>query len=172
MTSGLVVVAKNDFAHRALSEQFKSRAVHKTYTALVHGRMANESGEIRTKVGRDPRRRVRMRAGGLRAREALTRYRVLRRFPRFTLLKAEPETGRTHQHRVNHSSIGHPVVGDTMYGAPSRLQVSGKEQETLPRNFLHASAIEFQHPRTGKPLRFESPIPAELGNFLESVDIS
>ena len=166
MTSGLVIVAKNDFAHRALAAQFKGRDVHKTYTLLVHGRMAEDAGEIAAPVGRDPVRRVRMSVGGIRPREALTRYRVLRRFPHFTLLEAEPRTGRTHQIRVHFSSLGHPVVGDTLYGAPGKLRIAGREEKTLTRNFLHASAIEFHHPRTGSPVSLEASLPPELGEFL------
>ncbi len=169
MTSGLVIVAKNDFAHGGLAEQFKSRAVHKTYTLLVHGRVAQASGEIKKPVGRDPIRRVRMKVGGIGPREALTRYRVLRRFKQFTLLEAEPQTGRTHQLRVHFSSLGHPVVGDTMYGAPARIRIGGREEKTLERNFLHASALEFHHPRTGQSLRLNSPLPAELDDFLKII---
>ncbi len=167
MTSGLVIVAKNDFAHGRLAEQFKSRAVHKTYTLLVHGWVAQESGEISKPVGRDPFRRVRMKVGGIGPREALTRYRVLRRFKHFTLLEAEPRTGRTHQLRVHFSSLGHPIVGDRLYGAPACLKIGGREEKTLERNFLHASALEFHHPRTGQSLRLNSPLPAELDNFLK-----
>ena len=170
MTSGLVIVAKNDFTHRVLSDQFKSRAVHKTYTLLVHGRVANQTGEIKKAVGRDPRRRVRMKVGGIGAREALTRYKVSRRFRTFTLLEAEPHSGRTHQLRVHFSSIGHPIVGDTMYGAPSRLNLSGREEKTLARNFLHARRLEFEHPRSGKPLSFEAPLPCELQGFLYGLE--
>ena len=166
MTSGLVIVAKNDFAHRALAAQFKGRDVHKTYTVLVHGRVAKDSGEIAAPVGRDPVRRIRMKVGGIRPREALTRYRVLRRFPHFTLLEAEPRTGRTHQIRVHFSSLGHPVVGDTLYGAPGKLKIAGREEKTLARNFLHASAIEFRHPRTGALVSLRAPLPAELESFL------
>jgi len=169
MTSGLVLVAKNDAAHRQLSEQFKARAVHKTYTVLVHGRAANESGEIRKPVGRDPVRRTRMKVGGLRAREALTRYRVIRRLAHFTLLEAEPQTGRTHQIRVHFSSLGHPIVGDTLYGAPAKRRVAGREVATLMRTFLHAKSLEFHHPRTGKLLKLEAPLPRELGDFLNAL---
>jgi len=169
MTSGLVIVAKNDFAHRALAAQFKGRDVHKTYTLLVHGRVAKDSGEIAAPVGRDPIRRVRMKVGGIRPREALTRYRVLRRFPCFTLLEAEPRTGRTHQIRVHFASLGHPVVGDTLYGAPGKLRIAGREETTLNRNFLHASAIEFRHPRTEALVSLRAPLPIELERFLSTL---
>lgn len=181
MTSGLVVVAKTDAAHRALSEQFKARSVHKTYLALVHGRLAAEKGEIRRPIGRDPWRRVKMRAGGIASREAVTRYRVKERFGNCTLVEVEPLTGRTHQIRVHFSSLGHPIVGDTMYGAPSRLTAQAGwplEGEDLPepagkkslsRNFLHAARLEFLHPRTGERMSFESPLPPELQEFLAAV---
>jgi 23S rRNA pseudouridine1911/1915/1917 synthase len=169
MTSGLVVVAKNDFAHRSLAAQFKSREVRKTYLLLVHGRVAKDSGEISKPVGRDPVRRVRMKVGGIRPREALTRYRVLRRFPHFTLLEAEPRTGRTHQIRVHFASLGHPIVGDTLYGAPAKFRVETQERPTLPRTFLHAAALEFRHPRSGELISLRAPLPAELESFLEIV---
>ncbi len=169
MTSGLLVVAKNDFAHRKLSEQFKSREVHKVYKVLVHGRVANDSGRIERPVGRAPWHRTRMKAGGLNPRQALTLYRVLERFQHFTLLEAEPRTGRTHQIRVHFASIGHPVVGDRLYGAPAKLHLAGRTQETLARNFLHAASLEIRHPKTGEPLRLEAPLPEELQEFLDSV---
>jgi len=172
MTSGLVVVAKNDAAHRRLSEQFKSREVHKTYLALVHGRLASDHGQIAKPVGRDPRRRTRMKAGGVAPREALTEYRALRRSGPFTLLEAKPRTGRTHQIRVHLASLGHPVVGDTTYGAPARLQWGGSEGPTLARTFLHAAKLAFAHPRTGAPLSFDAPLPAELAEFLARVESS
>ena len=169
MTSGLVVVAKNDAAHRQLAGQFKSRSVHKTYTLLVHGQVAGESGEIRKPVGRDPLRRTRMKVGGIAPREALTIYRVIRRFPHFTLLEAEPRTGRTHQIRVHFSSTGHPIVGDTTYGAPGKLRTEGREVKTLPRTFLHAFTLEFQHPRTHQLVAFTAPLPSELEDFLKTL---
>lgn len=167
MTSGLVLVAKNDFAHRALAAQFKLREVSKTYLALVHGRIANDRGEISRPVGRDPRRRIRMKTGGLHPREAATSYRILRRFQHFTLVEAHPRTGRTHQLRVHFASIGHPVAGDTLYGAPARIKAGATSRDTLGRNFLHAAAIEFQHPRLEKPMKFEAPLPRELEHFLQ-----
>jgi 23S rRNA pseudouridine1911/1915/1917 synthase len=170
MTSGLLLVAKNNVAHRQLAAQFKERKIRKTYIALVHGRLPAESGEIHSSVGRDRVHRVRMRTAGIGAREARTRYRVLRRFAQFTLVEAQPLTGRTHQIRVHFSSIRHPVVGDTLYGAPSQFRVAGRERKTLQRNFLHAAAIEFVHPRSAQPMRFESPTPAELEQFLSQVE--
>jgi 23S rRNA pseudouridine1911/1915/1917 synthase len=170
MTSGLVIVAKHDAAHRCLSEQFKSRQVHKIYVALVHGRVANDRGQITKPVGRDPVRRTRMKAGGIAAREAVTRYQVLRRFAHFTLVEAEPETGRTHQIRVHLASAGHPVVGDVTYGAPAKLRLGGREEATLSRTFLHAAKLAFRHPRTDQPLRFETPLPEELTAFLHQIE--
>jgi 23S rRNA pseudouridine1911/1915/1917 synthase len=169
MTSGLVVVAKNNSAHRELSAQFKSREVRKTYVALVHGRVTNDRGEISMSVGRDPKRRVRMKSGGIGAREASTGYRLLRRFRHFTLLEVEPRTGRTHQIRLHLSSIGHPVVGDTLYGAPSRLRLEG-EEKTIARNFLHAAALELRHPRTQKRLSFKAALAPELEAFVKRLE--
>ncbi|HEX5482390.1 MAG TPA: RluA family pseudouridine synthase, partial [Terriglobia bacterium] len=166
MTSGLIIIAKNDAAHRKLAADFKNRKVQKTYTALVHGRVAHEEGAVHLAVGRDPLRRVRMKTGGARARDAETRYQVLRRFPRFTLIQAMPRTGRTHQIRVHLAALGHPITGDVLYGAPARIQFSGHDQKTLARTFLHASALTFEHPRTGLPVSFEAPLPAELREFL------
>jgi 23S rRNA pseudouridine1911/1915/1917 synthase len=170
MTSGLVVVAKNDAAHRQLAEQFKSRAVRKTYVLLVHGRVSSAAGKISKPVGRDPVRRTRMRVGGLRPREAVTRYEVIRRFPHFTLLEAHPETGRTHQIRVHFAALGHPIVGDTTYGAPGKLQLGGGEVATLSRTFLHAGSLEFQHPRLRRAVSFSAPLPPELADFLRDLD--
>jgi 23S rRNA pseudouridine1911/1915/1917 synthase len=170
MTSGLVIVAKHDAAHRRLSEQFKSREVHKTYVALVHGRMASETGQITRPVGRDPVRRTRMKAGGIAARDALTKYRVLRRLAHFTLVEAQPLTGRTHQIRVHLASLGHPVVGDTTYGAPAKLRLGESEETTLPRTFLHAAQLAFTHPITGQPLKFEAALPEDLTAMIHLVE--
>jgi len=131
--------------------------------------MVKDEGDISRAVGRDPVRRVRMKAGGLAPREALTHYRVLQRFPHFTFVEVQPRTGRTHQIRVHLAALGHPVVGDTLYGAPAKLHLAGRTQETLERNFLHAASLEIRHPKTGEPLRLEAPLPEELQEFLDSV---
>lgn len=180
-TSGLIIVARNDAAHLRLSETFSRRQVHKTYLALVHGHVKQDRGTISAAIARDAVRRTRMTTRReLGARAALSHYtvveRITSRFGGFTLLSVRIETGRTHQIRVHLSSIGHPIVGDTLYGAPARITAgttarrkkSDPEPETisLDRNFLHAAELEFAHPRTGRPLHMRAPLPEELARFL------
>jgi 23S rRNA pseudouridine1911/1915/1917 synthase len=167
-TSGLLVVAKNDFCHANLARQFQSRMVTKRYLALVHGRMKKPTGEIQSAIGRDRVNRLRMSTRAAHAREAHTLYEVVEGFRRFSLLQLTIKTGRTHQIRVHLSSIKHPVVGDTLYGAPARIQCSGGKQ-TLPaleRNFLHAAFLQFCHPRTLEMMSFSSNLPEDLRLFL------
>ncbi len=171
-TSGLIVVAKNDEAHRKLAAQFAKRQVKKTYVALVHGWLKADRGTINSSISRDSVRRVRMttrREGG---REAITHYRVQKRieseFGKFTLLEVRIDTGRTHQIRVHLASLGHPVVGDRVYGAPAQVKAPG-QAVSLPRNFLHAGALEFRHPRTGEMLSFRRELPGELAGFLRGI---
>jgi 23S rRNA pseudouridine1911/1915/1917 synthase len=174
-TSGLIVVAKDDAAHQNLARQFSHRQVEKIYLALVHGWMKQDAGAIESAISRDRVRRRRMttrRSGG---RAARSDYRVQERISsplgRFSLLEVHISTGRTHQIRVHLSSLGHPVVGDALYGAPRRLAArDGKTSvPTLPRNFLHAAALAFAHPRSGAPLSFSRPLPEELNNFLTTL---
>jgi 23S rRNA pseudouridine1911/1915/1917 synthase len=166
-TSGLIVVARNDFCHQKLSEQFQSRQVIKEYMALVHGSFERDSGEINSPIGRDRIRRIKMTTRTTRSRPAQTHYQVLERFPQFTLLQLHIKTGRTHQIRVHLSSIKHPVVGDTLYGAPSRIVITKNQaMATLERNFLHSSRLEFSHPRTQQRLTFAANLPEELAYFL------
>lgn len=157
-TSGVLLIAKNDAAHQRLAEQFASRLVEKTYLAMVHGKVKLDTGRIEKAIARDPRQRVRMTARLAHGRTAWTEYRVLRRFHAFTFLEVRIGTGRTHQIRVHLSSIGHPVVGDRLYGAPA--SVAG--EPTLPRYFLHAHRIRFTQPSTGETLTVESPLPPDL----------
>jgi 23S rRNA pseudouridine1911/1915/1917 synthase len=170
MTSGLIIVAKNDAAHHALADQFRARTVHKHYCTLIHGRLESDHGKINASVGRDPAKRARMKVDGIAAREAITLYRVVRRFHHFTLVDAEPQTGRTHQIRVHFAHLRHPVVGDRMYGAPSKAWIGSQERPTLDRNFLHAAEIEFMHPRTGAKMSFTSPLPPDLKAFLDLLE--
>jgi 23S rRNA pseudouridine1911/1915/1917 synthase len=189
-TSGLIVVAKNDRTHAALGEMFAGRQMKKTYIALVQGAVERVRGTINAGVGRDPVRRTRMTTQPTEnARTAVSHYEVIRRlnsrFGKFTLLRVRIETGRTHQIRVHMASIGHPVVGDTLYGGAGQLtdQVASQaaqskaarrraepERLKLGRNFLHAARLEFTHPRTGKLLELEAPLPEELENFLSRLD--
>jgi len=189
-TSGLIVVAKNDAAHAALGELFSSRKISKTYIALVHGSLARAKDTITAAVSRDPMRRTRMTARPAdNARSAVSHYEVIRRldsrFGKFTLIKVRIETGRTHQIRVHMASIGHPVVGDTLYGAAGQLtdlvasqaapskaarRNSEPERLRLGRNFLHAAQLAFVHPITDKPLQLEAPLPSELESFLARME--
>ena len=164
-TSGVLLVAKNDAAHRALAAQFAGRQVEKTYLALVHGNVAADRGRIEKPIARDPRHRVRMTARLARGRAAWTEYRVLRRFGNFTFLKVRIGTGRTHQIRVHLSSIGHPVAGDRLYGAPA----APAGQSPHERFFLHAHRIRFQHSFTGQPVEIESPLPEDLRIWLDKL---
>ncbi len=174
-TSGLLIVAKTDQAHRKLAQQFLRRETRKTYTALVHGWTAHAKGTIATPISRDLVRRTRMTTRRSQGREAVTHWKTLQQidsaYGKFSLLEVRIETGRTHQIRVHLSSIGHPVVGDTLYGAPREagLHREGGKSLALGRNFLHAAAIQFKHPVTDTPLSFEQPMPAELGLFLHQI---
>jgi len=164
-TSGVILVAKNDAAHRALAALFAGRQVEKTYLALVHGNVQQDRGRIEKPIARDPRHRTRMTARLGRGRAAWTEYRVLRRFVGFTLMEVRIGTGRTHQIRVHLASIGHPVAGDRLYGAPATSGIHPPRE----RFFLHAHRIRFQHPFTGQPVEIESPLPADLKGWREQL---
>lgn len=174
-TSGLLVVAKTDKAHRKLAQQFARRETQKTYIALVHGWMSQPQGTINAPISRDVVRRARMTTRRTQGREALTHWKTLKQiegpYGKFSLLEIRIETGRTHQIRVHLSCIGHPVVGDALYGAPRELKPlqTKAKAAALGRNFLHAAAIQFKHPASETPLRFEQPLPAELGLFLHKI---
>ncbi|MGB8595559.1 MAG: RluA family pseudouridine synthase [Candidatus Sulfotelmatobacter sp.] len=172
-TSGLIVVAKQDEAHRKLGAQFAAREVKKKYVALVHGWVKKDSGTMAESISRDRLRRTRMTTRLEGGRAAATHYRVVRRldtkFGKFTLLDVKIDTGRTHQIRVHVAAMGHPVVGDTMYGAPR--QARGHSAAIgLPRNFLHAAELEFRHPRSGETIALRSELPEELQEFLRKVE--
>jgi 23S rRNA pseudouridine1911/1915/1917 synthase len=161
-TSGILLVAKTDAAHHALAEQFSGRQVEKTYIALVHGNVKAETGRIDRPITRDPIHRTRMTARLGEGRAAWSEYRVTKRFDGFTLLEVLIGTGRTHQIRVHLSGLGHPVVGDTLYGAPGKVQ----GMPPLGRYFLHAHRIRFHQPSTGQEITLVSPLAPELEQWL------
>ena len=157
-TSGVLLVARTDAAHRALAAQFANRTTEKTYLALVEGRVNADSGRITKPVTRDPSHRTRMTARLDRGRDALTEYRVLKRFEKFTYLEVRIGTGRTHQIRAHFASIRHPVAGDKLYGA--------REAERI---FLHAWRIRFESPATGERVTVEAPLPKDLQTWLGAI---
>ena len=174
-TSGLLVVAKNDFAHERLSDQFHDRQVFKVYIALVYGRLSKERGEIDARIGRSPHNRTRMSVlrGGA-GRTAHTIFEVAERYQDFTLLKVQIKTGRTHQIRVHLAHIGHQVVGDATYGGGRENSIRDvaikRAVQSLGRHFLHSAELAFNHPRSGERLEFTSPLPNELGALLAQLN--
>jgi 23S rRNA pseudouridine1911/1915/1917 synthase len=179
-TSGAIVVAKDDVTHRKLGEMFADRRVAKTYLALLHGKLAKDNITVNLPIARDLVRRTRMTTRRPDGRSAVSHFHLLERlatrYGAFTLVEVRIETGRTHQIRVHAQSLGHPVVGDTLYGAPRSIVPARNEGNrhptegaavTMERNFLHAAHLEFVHPRSGKGLAIDAPLPAELDEFLQ-----
>jgi 23S rRNA pseudouridine1911/1915/1917 synthase len=172
-TSGILLVAKNDFAHTKLAEGFRLRTIKKTYLALVQGVLKEERGRIELPIARDPNRRNRMTAkeAGLlpNSRAARTDWRVLARIDATTLVEVQLHSGRTHQIRVHFSALKHPVVGDTLYGAAGQLHVGSATLPVLGRNFLHAAKIAFVQPRKGEVIELAAPLPLELHTYLQKL---
>jgi len=168
-TSGLIVIAKNDFTHQALSEQFAGRAVKKTYIAIAHGVIKREEFTVDVPIGRDTRHRKRMTVTP-QGRMAITDFQVVKNYyPHACLLYCHPMTGRTHQIRVHLSVQSHPIVGDKLYGGnPQRKSIELLRE--FPRHALHAHAIKFKHPRTGRTLGFDSPIPEDMERLMEELE--
>jgi 23S rRNA pseudouridine1911/1915/1917 synthase len=170
-TSGLLVVAKDDEAHRELARQFASREVEKEYLAVVIGVPARREGEVDAPIGRDPVHRRRMSVRASRGRAARTRYSTVEILDGAALLRVRIESGRTHQIRVHLASLGHPVAGDEVYGgrrrAPSRREESRRALATLGRPALHAAQLAFIHPGTAKRMEFESPLPEDIRTLIE-----
>jgi 23S rRNA pseudouridine1911/1915/1917 synthase len=175
-TSGLIVVAKSDEAHRRLAAQFAGRQIKKKYITLVQGWLKRERGTINSSISRDRIRRTRMTTRRQGGREAITHYSVERKldspYGKFSLLEVKIDTGRTHQIRVHLASLGHPVVGDVLYGAHRELAGPNRDSTriSLPRNFLHAAELQFKHPRSGEVLSFAAPLPEDLEDFLRKLD--
>ncbi len=164
-TSGCLVVAKSEFAHQILTRQFETRQVKKTYLALVHGSVRAGRGKITLPIGRHERERKRMGVRTKKGREAETAYQVLRSAPECSLVQVVPTTGRTHQIRVHLAAIGHPVVGDKVYGGRRQR----KSQWKVARQLLHAWKLAFTHPRTGALVEGAAPLPRDLREILEKI---
>ena len=171
-TSGVMVVAKEDEAFHQLTKQFKNRTVGKVYFAIAYGKFSQDEGLIDSAIGRHPSERKRMSTRTKKGRTAITRWKRVEEFDSCTLLEISPQTGRTHQIRVHLSSIGHPLLGDPLYGRKGR---SGSIQDPLlkesvkrmNRQALHARRLAFKHPRTGERVEFESPLPQDMREALE-----
>ncbi|MBI4389889.1 MAG: RluA family pseudouridine synthase [Nitrospinae bacterium] len=161
-TSGLIAVAKTDAAQQSLSRQFKDRDIKKIYLALALGAVKNSSGTIDAPIARHKVQRKKMATAREGGRSAETRYEVVRRFEWFSYLRLRPKTGRTHQIRVHLASIGHPILGDALYGGNA-----GPKRPRMPRQALHAHKLELIHPQTGEWMSFESPLPADMAEFME-----
>ena len=161
-TSGLIIVAKNDSAHINVSEQIKNHEVTKIYTALVRGNIEEDEATIDMPIARDERDRTKM-ATNIDGKEAVTHFKVIKRYYDYTLLRVKIDTGRTHQIRVHMAKIHHPVIGDEVYS-------NGKNEFNVKGQLLHSTILEFKHPRTGEKLHFEAPLPDEFKNVLEILD--
>ena len=162
-TSGLLIVAKNDFAHRGLAAQIEAHSFTREYQAVVYGTLRDDSGTVDAPIGRDPVDRKRMTVTDRHARHAVTHYQVLARYRGFTHVRLRLETGRTHQIRVHMAHIGHPVAGDPVYGPRKVITRLGGQ-------CLHAGKIGFVHPRTGAYLEFEAPLPDYFTSFLRGLE--
>ncbi len=161
-TSGLLIVAKNDFAHQSLAEQIKAHTFTRVYESVVYGNIRHESGKVDAPIGRHPTDRKRMAVTEKNSRNAVTHYKVLARYEGFTHIRLTLETGRTHQIRVHMAYIGHPVAGDPVYG-PKKMITA------LHGQCLHARVIGFRHPRDGRYLEFSSELPEYFTAFLKSL---
>lgn len=162
-TSGLLIVAKNDFAHVHLAEQIKEHSFTREYRAVVHGNLKDEEGTIHAPIGRSPKDRKKMAVTDKNSKDAITHYTVLARYPGYTYVKCRLETGRTHQIRVHMAYTGHPVAGDQVYGPKNTLK-------GLNGQCLHAGLIGFVHPRTGAYLEFEAPLPDYFVRTLNALE--
>lgn len=162
-TSGLLVVAKTDTAHRALSNELKDHRIVREYTALLHGRLKEEKGTIDAPIGRDPSNRKKMAVQHKNSKTAITHFQVLRYYDKYTLVRVRLETGRTHQIRVHFSSIGHPIVGDPVYS-------NGKNEFGITVQLLHAGRIELTHPISCAKLEFEVSRPSLFKEILSKLD--
>ena len=169
-TSGVMVIALNDKAYYNLIEQFKHRTINRKYIALVYGNLREDKGEIALKIGRSESDRKKMSTRVRKGKEAVTRWKVLKRFGNATLVEAMLGTGRTHQIRVHFASIGHPLLGDRTYGKKVEIEAKTKKIILFPRQMLHAELLGFTHPATGAYLEFSSPVPEDMAERINDLN--
>ncbi|MDP2754008.1 MAG: RluA family pseudouridine synthase [Nitrospirota bacterium] len=169
-TSGVMVIALNDKAYYNLIEQFKHRTINRKYIALVYGNLREDEGEIALRIGRSESDRKKMSTRVRKGKEAVTRWKVLKRFGNATLVEARLGTGRTHQIRVHFASIGHPVLGDRTYGKKVEIEAKTKKIILFPRQMLHAELLGFTHPATGAYLEFSSPVSEDMAERINDLN--
>jgi 23S rRNA pseudouridine1911/1915/1917 synthase len=169
-TSGVMVIALNDKAYYNLIEQFKHRTINRKYIALVYGNLREDEGEIALKIGRSESDRKKMSTRVRKGKEAVTRWKVLKRFGNATLVEVRLGTGRTHQIRVHFASIGHPLLGDRTYGKKVEIEAKTKKIILFPRQMLHAELLGFTHPATGAYLEFSSPVPEDMAERINDLN--
>lgn len=171
-TSGVIVAAKNDFSHRNLSDQFKSRVIYKKYICIVVGEIKNEEGMFNTSIERHKTNRIKMTSMSGNGRVAETKWNLIKRYKGFSYLEAEPKTGRTHQIRVHFADNGYPILHDKVYGNKGyKSDVQNRLKKLISRHALHAKELGFTHPRTNEYMKFEASIPKDMLDvidFLES----
>lgn len=163
-TTGAIVICKNDMAHQSLADQLKEHSITRKYRALVHGNLKEDEGMVEGPIGRHPTDRKKMAINHKNGKPAVTHYKVLERFGSYTFIECQLETGRTHQIRVHMASIGHPLLGDELYGNPKNLAMKGLQGQTL-----HAMVIGFVHPTTHEYMEFEAPLPEYFQNLLQKL---
>lgn len=164
-TSGLLIVAKNDFAHRALASQIAEHSFRREYRAIVTGHLKEDSGTVIAPIGRNPNDRKKMAVTDKNSKNAVTHYETIEKYVGYSYLKLRLETGRTHQIRVHMAYLGHPLAGDTVYGHPPKNELS------LGGQCLHAGLIGFVHPRTNEYMEFQSPLPDYFTKFQRSLTL-
>jgi 23S rRNA pseudouridine1911/1915/1917 synthase len=170
-TSGVMVIALNEKGYYSLIEQFRKKTIKRKYMALVYGNVKKDEGEITLKIGRSESDRKKMSTRVRRGKEAVTKWKVLKRFGEATLIEARLGTGRTHQIRVHFASIGYPVLGDRTYGRKTEIMTKTKKKIVFPRQMLHAELLGFIHPETGEYLEFSSPVPEDISERINDLVI-
>lgn len=168
-TSGVIVIALNDEAYYNLIEQFKYRKINRRYIALIYGNLRENEGAISLRIGRSESDRKKMSTRVREGKEAVTKWKVIKRFNNATLVELRLGTGRTHQIRVHFASIGHPVLGDRTYGKKVDIEIKTREKISFPRQMLHAELLGFTHPASGKYLEFSSPVPEDMAEKIKEL---